>query len=451
MKFQANASMFMQPADVRPSAWIGHIPFAGWLIEALRPTLLVELGTHRGTSFLAFCQAMLEAGVSGTAYAIDTWEGDSHAGLYGPEVYEELASIQGPKYGGFSKLMRMTFDEAIGYFDDGTIDLLHIDGMHTYEAVAHDFSSWLPKMSSRGVVLFHDIVERERQFGVWKLWEELRQNYPSMEFTHSHGLGVLCVGSQTPSEVGTFFSAIEDGGEKQLVQRMFQAAAHQVELASEVERLGAALSHERSSRAFSFEPLSVEAFRSSLELVRGDIALTYGVATQAGVAAEAAGAELKHTFERLKQVLEPVQSSLALASATHAGAVREASEQLRGDLRMVFEENCRQASRIEALLAEMAHTNEALTNQLQTDVALAMEENAKRELRVEARLDALVRSSDGLIENLVASSHAAQQRDAHLHARIDKIESELAVAGDAVDKLLRRRWWNFERAGDSHT
>jgi hypothetical protein len=187
---------FNQPIRlIETSAWIEHVPFGMFIIDLLRPEILVELGTQMGVSYSAFCQAVKQLGLSTRCYAIDTWEGDSQAGYYdGSEVLANLKLHHDPLYGEFSRLVQSTFDEAADHFQPGSIDLLHIDGLHTYEAVKHDFENWLPKMSNRGIVLFHDINVRERDFGVWKFWIEVENKYSNFVFTHGHGLGVLYVG-----------------------------------------------------------------------------------------------------------------------------------------------------------------------------------------------------------------------------------------------------------------
>ena len=84
----------------------------------------------------------------------------------------------------------------------------------------HDFETWLPKVSERGVILFHDIAIRTGDFGVWQLWEELQRRYPTFTFEHSAGLGVLAAGPVPPAEVRALCS-FGTTGAAEVVRRSF--------------------------------------------------------------------------------------------------------------------------------------------------------------------------------------------------------------------------------------
>ena len=190
-----------QPDRLAGGSWAAHIPFAFWLVEATRPRLLVELGTFTGTSFCAFCQQVRRLGLDCMCYAVDSWEGDSQATFYDASVYDDLQAYVAEHYSYFAHLIREQFDNALGLFRDGSIDLLHIDGYHSCEAMLHDFETWLPKMSSQGVVLMHDINARIPGYGGVRAWEEISARFPHFTFEHGYGLGVLLTGTDIPQEL----------------------------------------------------------------------------------------------------------------------------------------------------------------------------------------------------------------------------------------------------------
>lgn len=181
---------------VVPTAWLGHIPFLFSLMEVLRPRRYVELGTHAGASFFAACQHMRSNGNYGEGVAIDLWTGDHQSGLYEETVFEGFKLRLNQHFSGIGRFIRGYFSEAAPCFEDGSIDLLHIDGLHTYEAVKEDYDTWRPKLTEAGVIIFHDTNEYQTDFGVWQFFEEIRNEAPvSFQFRHGHGLGVMAFGT----------------------------------------------------------------------------------------------------------------------------------------------------------------------------------------------------------------------------------------------------------------
>src|SRR5208282_3445221 len=86
----------------KPSAWWRHVPFAFWITAVCKPRVLVELGTHCGVSYAAFCEAILRLHLTTRSYAVDSWAGDSQTGFYGAEVFGELRSFHDLHYSSFS-------------------------------------------------------------------------------------------------------------------------------------------------------------------------------------------------------------------------------------------------------------------------------------------------------------------------------------------------------------
>ncbi|MGB9365064.1 MAG: class I SAM-dependent methyltransferase [Xanthobacteraceae bacterium] len=246
----SQASYWM-PDLINDSAWLEHAPFGFWIVEALRPGMIVELGVHGGFSYSVFCQAVQRLHLAARCFAIDTWRGDEHAGYYGDDVYDAVCS-NNRRYDSFSRLIRSDFSDACGAFADGSIDLLHIDGCHRYEAVRRDFEAWLPKLSKRGVMLFHDTAEYTDGFGVHRLWGELCERYPSFEFRHGHGLGVLGVGEDVPAALRDLFDASASLASAQTIRTAY-------------ERLGGAISAQQELTELREQVRHLEAVVESYE------------------------------------------------------------------------------------------------------------------------------------------------------------------------------------------
>lgn len=334
--------VFELPALESPdTAWSCHIPFAFWIMEALRPRVLVELGVHTGVSYCAFCQAAQGLGLPTTPYGVDTWAGDAHAGNYGESVLNVLRTHHDPRYGGFSHLVQATFDEAREHFAPGSVDLLHIDGYHTYEAVRHDFETWLPAMSTQGVILFHDVTVRDRDFGVWRLWDELTRRYPGFLFPFGHGLGVLGVGADLPEPVQWLLHPeVRPDTPDDAIARFFAPLGQGLEARAGMTRAMRELAAVRGGLA---------AAQGELAAARGELAATRDAMEHERAEASRAAENLQGQVEFGECELAAMRAStswrltapLRGGSAAARGLARRARQALRrrATARMVFAED----------------------------------------------------------------------------------------------------------------
>lgn len=176
--------------------WSGHRPFAYDYVRNMRPSRIAELGCFYGCSTFAFLQAVLDGGLDTCFYAVDSWIGDAFtASDYREDVSGVFRRILKRYYGGLDvRVMQTSFDRAAGLIEDGSLDLIHIDGSHRYEDAAHDFDLWSPKLKDDGVLFFHDTGEDllyGRPMGTRRFWLDLKKGPGwTMEFPFSFGLGL---------------------------------------------------------------------------------------------------------------------------------------------------------------------------------------------------------------------------------------------------------------------
>jgi predicted O-methyltransferase YrrM len=171
----------MQPARAFdpyqiPSAWKGHERFAQWLVCQMRPKVIVELGCDYGFSTIAFARPGI-----GTVYGIDRFAGRSERNAF--EACRANIAASGATN---IELIKADF-RVVAQSWSLPIDLLHIDGNHTYEDVRLDFNQWSTHVRDGGVILVHDT--RSFPLDVGRFFKEI--TWPKFEFEYANGLGVV--------------------------------------------------------------------------------------------------------------------------------------------------------------------------------------------------------------------------------------------------------------------
>jgi Methyltransferase domain/Glycosyl transferase family 2 len=199
--------------------WTGLSPVLSALFSLLRPRRYVQLGVGSGISFFAACEASKKLELATQCVGLDAWIGPRAE----PQPDQAFKTFRSQLKARFptQHFIRGRFADGLTCFDAGSIDLLYFDSDQSYGAVVEDFSSWLPRMSRIGTMIFHDVNVHRAGGGLWRLWDELKRAYPAYTFYHCGGLGVLYVGEKSSAISQAIEALNANGGYARLAQLFF--------------------------------------------------------------------------------------------------------------------------------------------------------------------------------------------------------------------------------------
>lgn len=182
------------PSGLGDSAWLLYA-----LVRAMKPDVCVEIGTARGKSTCFTGMALRDNG-AGRLYAIDPHTATDWNDAHSVDTLGIVtANIRRLSIEGHVTILRSGSDE-VGRTWATPIDILFIDGDHSYEGVKRDWELFLPFVQAHGVVVFHDTMwERMRDnplyradMGVPRFVEELRVlGYPVVTLSRDCGVSVV--------------------------------------------------------------------------------------------------------------------------------------------------------------------------------------------------------------------------------------------------------------------
>ncbi|MFX1569937.1 MAG: class I SAM-dependent methyltransferase [Promethearchaeota archaeon] len=161
------------------------------LMDSFNPKIILEIGTAMGGTLFLFSRF-----VSSDAILISI---DLLKGKIGGKNTAFIKSFAQKK----QKIILIrsdshklsTFQRIKKILKNMKIDILFIDGDHTYEGVKKDFEMYKPLVKPEGLICFHDIIQgsNDKVGGVPNFWNEIRENCKTNEIIekyHQEGYGI---------------------------------------------------------------------------------------------------------------------------------------------------------------------------------------------------------------------------------------------------------------------
>lgn len=199
--------MFWRPKYLNESLWLEHIPFYFWLVEALKPQLIVESEVEDGSTLFALCQAVDKLNLDTVTHSFfEANECSEKVSDYGYENYREFLSLE-----------QGSIVEAMDQYPNGSIDLFVMKDSATLLKNKRLMDRLQTKLSEKSIVIIHGSQNKE----IRPICNKLKDDYETFEFTYGEGLLVVGYGSDQLTQIASFLKQSESMSSSRLVQNVY--------------------------------------------------------------------------------------------------------------------------------------------------------------------------------------------------------------------------------------
>lgn len=166
------------------------------LLRERRPRTVLEIGAARGATLFLFTQlADPEARIVTVDMGSAAWKSVFYRSFARGEQVVRLVRGDSHAAGVQGRVRQLLATRPV--------DLLFVDGDHTYEGVKQDFETYSALVPPGGLIALHDIVPGDERLvgGVPRFWRELGERYPTRELVESwdqRGFGIGLVDPWRP-------------------------------------------------------------------------------------------------------------------------------------------------------------------------------------------------------------------------------------------------------------
>ena len=183
--------------DIRPMQIRKELLNLLKIINSIKPKFILEIGTASGGTFLLLSKV---ANSNALLISID-FSRDPFSQVYPSwrgTLYKAFNLGEQRIYliGGNSHALT-TLKSVKKILKDEMLDLLFIDGDHSYNGVKKDFEMYSRLVKKGGIIIFHDICPHyDKTIEVHKYWQGIKEKYKSIEIVDDWnqkeaGIGIL--------------------------------------------------------------------------------------------------------------------------------------------------------------------------------------------------------------------------------------------------------------------